>query len=198
LEEVMTAEEQRTLRFEALFEQNKAFVLADAMRRGASWEDAEDILIDTFFAAWKNLDRIPSPPLPWLVVVARRRLLDHQRSNKRYLRLAARMATVAFSLEQAQLSYGLSDDMAGAQIRQALLKLRDKDREALLLVYLNRFSSAEAGRVMSCTAEAVRHRVSRACWTLRQDMGPGGRKLAIGDAYRLKERTEGRSLGGHD
>lgn len=43
-------------------------------------DDAEDALAETFLVAWRRLEHVPEPPLPWLLVVARNTAANRGRS----------------------------------------------------------------------------------------------------------------------
>lgn len=57
-------------------------------------------------------------------------------------------------------------------VRQALLSLSEPIREALLLTFFEGLNAAEAGQVLSCSAEAVRARVCRAKSALARKLSP--------------------------
>jgi len=53
-------------RFEALFRENADTVLAYATRRSDP-DTAQEIVAETFAVAWRRLDVVPDPALPWLL-----------------------------------------------------------------------------------------------------------------------------------
>jgi RNA polymerase sigma-70 factor, ECF subfamily len=69
-------------RFEALFRENADTVLAYATRRSDP-DTAQEIVADTFAVAWRRLDVVPDPALPWLLGVARNVLANERRSRRR-------------------------------------------------------------------------------------------------------------------
>jgi RNA polymerase sigma-70 factor, ECF subfamily len=60
---------------------------AFGLRRLPSPEDAEDLVAEVFIAAWREIERLPEDPLPWLLGLARRRLANAWRLLWRHERL---------------------------------------------------------------------------------------------------------------
>jgi RNA polymerase sigma-70 factor (ECF subfamily) len=143
--------EQHEQRFEAIYREHAAAVLAYARRR-ATAAVAEEVLADTFLVCWRRLDRVPEEPLPWLYAVARKTLANERRAARR--RQGHEQPLVAEVAVVGELSDG---PLAGA-----LAQLGDGDRELLLLVAWEGLSLAEAATVVGCTAVACRVRFHRA------------------------------------
>jgi hypothetical protein len=80
--------------FQELYESNFARILGYAMRRGASADDAADVVAETFLVTWRRLEEVPSGEASraWLYGVARRLMANHRRGVLRQARLAARLA----------------------------------------------------------------------------------------------------------
>jgi RNA polymerase sigma-70 factor (ECF subfamily) len=77
--------------FEALFHQHADAVLAYAIRR-SDVDAAEEVVAETFAVAWRRLDVVPDPALPWLLGVVRRVLANELRSLGRAEALTLRLA----------------------------------------------------------------------------------------------------------
>jgi len=73
------------LAFDRLYDTHARAVLAYALRRTASADDAEDAASETFIVAWRRLDRVPGvdEALPWLFGVARKVLANPRRAAAR-------------------------------------------------------------------------------------------------------------------
>ena len=86
--------EAREDRFCALYEGTRPHIIAYALRRTASRDDAADVVAETFEIAWRRLDDIPADHagLLWLYVTARYVLSNHSRRVHRRDELAARLA----------------------------------------------------------------------------------------------------------
>ena len=81
-------------RFEAIFVAHFDSVLRFALGR-AQPDVAQDAVAETFTAAWRALDDLPTEPRPWLLAVARRKLADHYRAAGPAGRAARRPGRVA-------------------------------------------------------------------------------------------------------
>src|SRR3954452_21281203 len=80
-------------RFADLYRDHARDVLAYAVRRAASAEDAADVVAETFLVAWRRDADVPrgAGARLWLYGVARRTLANQLRGERRRSRLAARM-----------------------------------------------------------------------------------------------------------
>ncbi|HXB66459.1 MAG TPA: RNA polymerase sigma factor [Solirubrobacteraceae bacterium] len=154
---------QRRERFELLFERHHPDVVAYVVRR-APRAAVEDVVSDTFLVAWRALDGVPQEPLPWLYGVARRTLANHRRGRRRSDALSARlMYTATPPLEQDVLGEGVAPPL-----REALLALSEREREAVLLVAWEGLSPAQAASALGCSGAAFRVRLHRARGRLAQ------------------------------
>jgi RNA polymerase sigma-70 factor (ECF subfamily) len=157
--ESMASSDQRSARFEALFERHYARVHRYVLRR-ADAHVADEVASETFTVAWRRLDDIPSHELAWLLGVARRTLGNMQRAERRRAALTSRLA---FSARAAPPT------PAGEHsVLRALARLAEKDREALLLVAWEGLSPAEAARALGSSVPAFHLRTFRARRRLRQ------------------------------
>lgn len=119
---------------------------------------AQDVVSETFLAAWRRWAQVPDPALPWLIGTARMVLHNRRRSTARQLALAERIAllnnlaapALDLTVERRQL------------LINALAVLSDEDREAILLTVWDGLSGAEAAQVLGVSPGALRVRVHRA------------------------------------
>ena len=136
---------------EALWHDWHRHVLAYALRR-ADAVTAEDVVAETFAIAWRRLEDVPDPPLPWLLGVARRVLANLRRGESRRRALVERL--------RAEPAPAPAD--ADGRALAALATLRERDREALLLHAWEGLDHAGAGTVMGCSAATFAVRLHRA------------------------------------
>jgi RNA polymerase sigma factor (sigma-70 family) len=136
-------------------------VLAYALRR-ADRATAEDVVAETFVIAWRRLDDVPDPPLPWLLGVARRVLANQRRGERRRHALLDRLRR-----EPAPQPPPAEQGRALA----ALAGLGERDREALLLHAWEGLDHAGAGTVMGCSAAAFAVRLHRARRRFARELG---------------------------
>lgn len=141
---------------ETLFERHYAAVLAYALRRGDR-SLAEDVVSETFAVAWRRRADIPADPLPWLYGVARRVLANERRAGIRRERLAVRLHSDAQAPSVAPVAAS-----ASGELLEAISRLPDHEREALMLVAWEELSPAQAAIAAGCTRVALRARLYRA------------------------------------
>jgi RNA polymerase sigma factor (sigma-70 family) len=153
-------EDERERRFRALYGRARPRLLAYALRRTLSPEDAADVVAETFFIAWRRLDAVPEgeTSLLWLYAACRRVIANHSRRAGRRIELTQRMG--------AELSAAVCDPLdAGADAMlatRALQNLAEDDREILILVGWEGLGSAELARLLGCSPIAARIRLHRA------------------------------------
>lgn len=141
---------------ESLFERHYAAVMAYALRRGDR-SLAEDVVSETFAVAWRRRADVPPDALPWLYGVARRVLANQKRAEIRRERLSGRLAAGAEGCSVAP-----TVESAGSELLEAIWRLPEREREALLLVTWEDLSPAQAAAAAGCTRVALRGRLYRA------------------------------------
>jgi RNA polymerase sigma-70 factor (ECF subfamily) len=153
-------DEDNRPRGEALYREDIRPLLAYALTRTGR-ENAHDVVSSTFLVAWRRLDDVPEDALPWLIGVARRVLTDQWRSEARRTALGQRLG------DDTATSYSSIDDVAESMvlrgsIRDALTKLRPKDREVIMLVAWQGFSTEQLAVALGCSKALTSLRLHRA------------------------------------
>ncbi|WP_433348592.1 RNA polymerase sigma factor [Microtetraspora malaysiensis] len=130
---------------------------------------AEDVSSETFLVAWRRLDEVPDPPLPWLLGVARNKLAKHRGVQHRGQALIDRIAALM-----------TADDQTGRDVAErvldretaltALRSLREKDLEALALTTWHGLTPDQAAAVMGCSTRTYSVRLHRARARLNKAM----------------------------
>ena len=134
-------------------------VLAYALRRTSSAEDAADAVAETFLVAWRRLDSIPSgDALPWLYGVARRILANQRRATHRRVRLAERLRRELPAALQAIDPPVTSN----GPVTAALRRLSADDQEILRLSAWEQLQPNEIAEVLGISRIAARSRMHRA------------------------------------
>jgi RNA polymerase sigma-70 factor (ECF subfamily) len=153
-------------------------------RRLAARVDPSDVVQEAFADAARKLPDYlrerPLPFYPWLRRLAWERLLKlHQRHIAADKRSVTREAHAPLpdesALQMARLllapgpspSEGAQRQELCARVRAALARLGERDREVLVLRYLEQMSTAEIAAVLGTTAGAVKVRHLRALERLR-------------------------------
>jgi RNA polymerase sigma-70 factor, ECF subfamily len=154
----------RHLQFERLYEEHSRAVLRYCVRRAPSAALADEACSETFLVAWRRFDKVPDEALPWLLAVARRVLGNMVRGDARREALKSRLYVTASDWAAGPEGH---DDPA---LDAAMARLGEPDREALMLVYWDGLSTAEAAAAMKTTAAAVRARLYRARRRLERDL----------------------------
>ncbi len=142
-------------RLEDLFRRHEPAVFA-YVRRRAPADVVDDIVAETFLVAWRRLDDVPEPALPWLLGVARRVLSTHRRGDRRRRELGSRLAATQSMSLAAWSEDGEERTLA------ALAALSEKDREALMLIAWEGLTPKQAAVVLNEPAGRFRVRLHRA------------------------------------
>lgn len=144
-------------RFERFYYEHHDRVAAYLLSR-TDRDSAQDALARTFEIAWRRFDDVPAWQLPWLLGVARRVLAAQRRAQGRREALLDRIAAGAPAAASDQ-----TERLANRQlVVQALERLTEPQREALLLVAWDGLSQQEAAIALGCTRVAFAVRVHRA------------------------------------
>lgn len=139
------------------------------LRRHADQDLAESVLAEVYVKAWRHLAALTEEPMGWLIVTARRTLVDHHRARQRRDRLTDDLFTVS----RAPRSESIDSLVVDRQMMlDALAQLSEDEREALLLVGWDGLDHATAARVAGCSRVAFTKRLSRARHRLTQLTDP--------------------------
>jgi RNA polymerase sigma factor (sigma-70 family) len=150
-----------------VFDRYAPAILRYAQRRLESREAAQDVVSDTFTAAWRHWDRRPAAAvlLPWLYVIAGNAVRDQRRSAQRQLRLTGRLSAFRAAAHSGDPGEGV---VLGHSISQALAALPEADREVLRLVAWEGQTDARMlGLALGLRPASARSRVLRARRRLR-------------------------------
>lgn len=128
---------------------------------------AEDITQEVFLRAHRKLHTLEHPDrfVPWLLATARNAAYDAGRYKKR--RPLDLLGDREWPAEHAH------DPHLGLEVRDALARLEDPLREALVLVGMIGFTYQEAADVIGVPEGTVKSRVFRARNLLMQILEPG-------------------------
>jgi RNA polymerase sigma-70 factor, ECF subfamily len=143
--------------------------------RVARREDAEDLTAEVFAAAVASIDgfRGDAAVLTWLIAIARRKLADAARYQRRHPELleADLLASAAEGAAAARTEEPVSPDPTQAalerrewiaQVRRLVLQLPEAQREALWLRCVDGLSLAEIARLLGRSEDAIKGLLHRA------------------------------------
>jgi RNA polymerase sigma-70 factor (ECF subfamily) len=153
-------------------------------RRVAARVDPSDVLQQTLAVAVEQMSdylrRRPLPFYPWLRQIAWQRIVDahrrHLHAGKRSVRREEAMVSDGSALELAGRLFPQRHSSPSARLRRrevcdrvrlALFQLSERNREVLILRYLEKLSPSEIAAVMDLTETAVSMRHARALRQLR-------------------------------
>jgi RNA polymerase sigma-70 factor, ECF subfamily len=157
---------ERTFRHELL--QSLPNLRAFAISLVGRQDKADDLVQDTIMKAWAKQDSFtPNTNMKaWLITILRNEFYSQIRKKGREIQDSDGLLTERMSVHPAQ--YG-SLDMR--DFRQALAKLPEDQREAIVLVGGAGFSYEEAAQICGCAVGTVKSRVSRARTRLQEMLG---------------------------
>ena len=163
-----------------------------AHRMTGNEHDAEDLVQDTYVEAFRHADELRSlaRARAWLFRILRNRYVSAARSR----RARPELAVVEGGLEAAedvaaaeripQLERGMIGRLARPAILQALGRLPEEMRTAVLLCDLEGFTYEEIAEIMQCPLGTVRSRLARARAQLARQLAAHATALGIGKGSR--------------
>lgn len=151
----------RTQAFEDAYRAHYRDVHRYVLAFTGSIDDADEIASETFERAFRSWQRTPDPPLPWLLLTARRIATDRWRRARRWARLA-----LGFRHEKRG-DAGERRTEFWLWFADVSRLLTDRQREVLLLRYQRDLSDADIASIMGLSESGVRSLVSRALDVLR-------------------------------
>jgi RNA polymerase sigma-70 factor (ECF subfamily) len=134
-------------------------VFGYTVRRLTSREDAEDVTCEVFAACVSSINKLRNDTLlvPWLLGIARRKIVDHRRRSR------SRETPVSdcSPVEGFDIYSELPDDVfcrveVVDAVRSAMARLPESQREALLLHHGDGLSLREAALVMNRSEDSVK------------------------------------------
>jgi RNA polymerase sigma factor (sigma-70 family) len=153
------------LEFEEIFNSCYESVRRYAARRVAG-EAVQDVVSETFLVAWRRRGELDGEALPWLLGIARRACATQRRGSARRDALRARLRAEPPPLRaEAPPLPAVAEEVGGGSDREltlALASLRERDREALMLVVWDGLDHRTAASVMGCTTGSLTVRLHRA------------------------------------
>jgi RNA polymerase sigma factor (sigma-70 family) len=155
--------------FEALYRERYRDVYRYAFLMLRSAQDAEDVTAEAFhraYAAWGSGHGPTGQALPWLLLIARRLVIDKVRRRR-----------LISWLPLGGLNPAFEPSDPGDTVRTEFWlwferfarELPDRQREVLILRYQRDLDDESIGEILGLSASGVRSLVARACATLRRN-----------------------------
>jgi RNA polymerase sigma factor (sigma-70 family) len=147
-------------RFTALYDAHYRQVLGYALTR-AGQGVAEDVASETFLVAWRRLDDVPDPALPWLLGVARNLMHKQYDRGRRNRLLADRIAVLTTPADLT--GWDVAEHVVERESAlAAVASLSEKDLEILALVSWHGLDPGDAAKVVGCSSATFMVRLHRA------------------------------------
>jgi len=156
--------------FEQLYERFSGVLFSTALNVLGNPEAAEDVLQDVFVAIWEKAplyDSERGKPLTWAVTMTRHKAIDRLRSQLRKGALHERVEKETKILEGSS-----TDEVDVAEksriVREAVLKLNARQREAIELAYFSGLTQAQIAEKLKEPLGTIKARIRRGMLRLRE------------------------------
>jgi RNA polymerase sigma factor (sigma-70 family) len=155
-------------RFRSLYESTFRDIYAFVARSQGTGSDTDDVVAETYLAAWRRINDVPASPEDrlWMYGVARNTLARFQRTRQRRRHLLSRLSSQPDSVAPP-----IEPHSRHPEVLEAVSHLPKREREAVHLIYWVGLSQDEAATVMGCSANALRIRLHRAKKRLSRRLG---------------------------
>ena len=147
-------------------------VLRYAERRLGDRAEADEVAAEVFVVTWRRLGAVPDDPLPWLYGVARGLTRNRLRAAGRRARLFDRLALNAVAHGPGQEPADSLGEVA--VVREAFLRLRERDRELLSLLAWEGLTHTQAAAALGTTKAVISVRAHRARRRLVKELAAAG------------------------
>ncbi|MFD9497989.1 RNA polymerase sigma factor [Streptomyces sp. NPDC060035] len=158
--------------FAELYEEHARTVYNHAYRLTGDWSTAEEVMSETFLAAWRTGQSVEPEGdslRPWLLGIATNKARNANRGTGRRLAFLARRPDPEPVTDFADTAAGRIDDARQlAAVQQALGRLRRQEREVLALCVWSGLDYVQAAQALGVPVGTVRSRLSRARTRLRR------------------------------
>lgn len=161
--------------YEALVARYSALAHRTAVMLGAG-DEAEDVVQEAFVKAYRHLAsfRNDAPFRPWLLRIVANETHNLTRSRNRRSELTVRLGAQApITAPDDPEGSAVASDRRG-RLLEAVRKLPDREREAVVCRYFLQLSEAETAQVLDCPVGSVKSRTHRGLARLREEVGGHG------------------------
>lgn len=124
-----------------------------------SQHHADDLVQETLLVAWNKRDELRdfATLRPWCFSILRNAYLMERRQAHREIEDVDGVHAAAVAVQPRQ-----ENDVAAHQTLSALRRLPVDQREAMMLIYVERVSYEEAAAILGCAIGTIKSRISRA------------------------------------
>jgi RNA polymerase sigma factor (sigma-70 family) len=156
---------------EELIELHQTAVVRLANRLLGWRGDVEDVVQDVFLTALEKCSsfRGNSSLKTWLTIITLNRCRTHHRRQKIWQRVIAGVTRQRPAASAASDERAVSDEV-GAEVRAAVAALPPRDREVIVLFYLEQKPVCEIASLLAVSSNAIEVRLHRARAKLRRSL----------------------------
>ncbi|AXG79843.1 RNA polymerase sigma factor [Streptomyces paludis] len=162
--------------FAELYDTHARAVYHHALRLTGDWSTAEEVMSETFLAAWRVRERLEPDGgslTPWLYGIATHKAHNANRGLRRRLAFLDRRPSPPPVADFAEETAGRIDDARKlAAIHGALGQLRRQEREVLALCVWSGLDYRQTAQALGIPVGTVRSRLSRARAKLARRLQP--------------------------
>ncbi len=160
--------------FAALYDRHVVRVYRHIYYMVGNPAEAEDLTAQAFLQAWEAVPRYQirgAPFVSWLLRIAHNLGVSHLRSRKEGTELPE---TLVDHSRDGNPEEVLQRRAEAERVREAILRLRDEQRQVIMLRFVEDLEYPEVARIVGKSVAAVRVIQHRALNALRKQMRPGG------------------------
>jgi RNA polymerase sigma-70 factor (ECF subfamily) len=171
---VLRAVEKEQEAFGLLYDKHVVRVYRHLYYMVGNTAEAEDLTAQTFLQAWEAIGRYEirgAPFSSWLLRIAHNLGVSYLRSRKESSQLPE---TLIDHGSQRNPEEVLQRQLDGERVRQAILQLRDEQRQVIMLRFVEDLDYREVAEIVGKSVAAVRVIQHRALNALRRQMKADG------------------------
>ena len=156
---------------EVLYSRHGVALFAYLMARIENQQLAEEVLQDVMMAVWKSAHRFrgDSKVRTWLLSICRYKAINARQRRRQPHTISLENAPIKEMISIQQSS--MLDDQHD-ELRAAIHKLPDQQREVLELIFFHNLSGQEAAQVLGVATGTIKSRLHRAKASLRTQFSP--------------------------
>lgn len=151
--------------FAELYDEHARAVHNHALRLTGNWSEAEEVMSETFLAAWRareSVEPVGGSLKPWLFGIATHKAHNANRGLRRRLAFLARSESRPVADFADETAGRIDDARRLAAVHATLGRLRRQDREVLALCVAGGLDYGQAAEALGVPVGTVRSRLSRA------------------------------------
>lgn len=159
-----------------LYDESSPLIYRVARRMLGDGGDAEEVVVDAYFKLWTaagRFDAARGSVKTWLLTIARRGAIDRLRARRNEVPLEPEYQSMRIDPKANPESEYLASERAEA-VRQAMIQLPEKTRQALELAYFGGLTQAEIATRLGEPLGTVKTRVRSGLRKLGESLGAPG------------------------